>query len=115
MLDLADDLLVGAALRGDREAFAALVDRHRPRAQALARRTLGDAAEAEDVVQEAILRAYLALADLREPSRFGAWLSAIALNVARMRRRAERPLEPLDEAPARELEDEREGDGLDLL
>jgi RNA polymerase sigma factor (sigma-70 family) len=115
MLDLADELLVGAALRGDREAFGALVDRHRPRAQALARRTLGDAAEAEDVVQEAVLRAYLGLGDLRDPSRFGAWLGAIALNLARMRRRAARPLERLDEAPAREPESEEDADALELL
>jgi len=115
MFDLGDDLLVGAALRGDREAFGALVDRHGPRAQALARRTLGDAAEAEDVVQEAVLRAYLALDDLRDPSRFGAWLCGIALNLARMRRRAARPLEPLGEAPEAEVEEDEGGDALGLL
>src|SRR5919197_515276 len=47
MRDPADELLVAATLRGDRAAFARLVDRHRPRAHALARRLLGDAAEAE--------------------------------------------------------------------
>src|ERR687887_353319 len=114
MADLADEVLVGAALRGDRGAFARLVDRHRPRATGLARRLLRDAAEAEDVVQEAVLRAYLALGDLREPSRFGAWLCGIALNLARMRRRASRPLEPLDDAPAGELEEE-DADVLELL
>src|SRR2546423_944324 len=98
MGDLADELLVGAALRGDRAAFASLVDRHRARTHALARRLLGDAAEAEDVVQEAVLRAYLALDDLREPARFGAWLCGIALNLGRMRLRGARPVEPLDES-----------------
>src|SRR5919201_4151339 len=100
MGDPADELLVTEALHGDRAAFARLVDRHRPRAHALARRTVGDAAEAEDVVQEAVLRAYLALADLREPSRFGPWLCGISLNLARMRLRSARRFEPLDEAEA---------------
>src|SRR5690348_4990771 len=100
MADAADELLVAAALRGDRGAFARLVDRHRPRAQALARRLLGDAAEAEDVVQEAVLRAYLALRDLREPARFGAWLCGIALNLGRTRLRAAPRLEPLDDSVA---------------
>src|SRR5207237_2070060 len=112
---LADGLLVAAARRGDRAAFSVLVDRHRPRALALARRTVGDAAEAEDVVQEAVLRAYLSLADLREPPRFGAWLCGIALNLARMRRRAARPLEPLDETPAPELEEDGRDAALELL
>src|SRR3982751_727962 len=100
MADLADELLVAAARRGDRDAFGRLVDRHRPRALALARRLLGDAAEAEDVVQEAVLRAYLALRDLREPSRFGAWLCGIALNLARIRRRGARRLQRLGEGVA---------------
>src|SRR5690348_17965683 len=48
---------------------------------------LRDPVEAEDVVQEAILRAYLGLEQLREPARFGSWLCGIALNLARMRLR----------------------------
>ena len=51
------------------------------------RRMLRDPVEAEDVVQEAILRAYLGLEQLREPDRFGSWLCGIALNLARMRLR----------------------------
>src|SRR5436305_9863227 len=105
MADLADELLVAAARRGDRDAFGRLVDRHRPRTHALTRRLLGDAAEAEDVVQEAVLRAYLALRDLRDPARFGAWLCGIALNLGRMRLRGARRLEPLDETmPAAAVE-----------
>src|SRR5919201_2872869 len=115
MGDPADELLVTEALHGDRAAFARLVDRHRPRTHALARRLLGDAAEAEDVVQEAVLRAYLALGDLREPARFGAWLCGIALNLGRMRLRASRRVEPLDEhVPATAAEPEDDG-ALELL
>src|SRR5438105_1326539 len=115
MGDLADELLVAAALRGDRGAFARLVDRHRPRTHALTRRLLGDAAEAEDVVQEAVLRAYLALGDLREPARFGAWLCGIALNLGRMRLRGARRLEPLDESLAAAAAEPADDGALELL
>jgi RNA polymerase sigma factor (sigma-70 family) len=82
-----DAELVAAALAGDREAFGLLVDRHRPRATAVVRRMLGDA-EAEDVTQEALLRAHLDLRRLRNPDSFGGWLSGIAVNLAKMRLRA---------------------------
>ena len=58
--------------------------------------------DAEDLVQEALLRAYLGLSRLRDPDRFGAWLCGIALNLAKMRVRrgalearlvAERPMD----------------------
>ena len=79
--------LVEAALRGDPAAFAALVVPVRPRLSALVARVVG-ADEAEDVVQEALLRAYLGLSRLRDPDRFAAWLCGIGINVAKMRRRS---------------------------
>ncbi len=85
-----DAELVAASLDGDRGAFGILVDRWTPRVVALVRRMLGDVDEAEDVTQEAVLRAYLGLAALRRPTSFGGWLCGIALNVARMRVRQER-------------------------
>jgi RNA polymerase sigma-70 factor, ECF subfamily len=69
-----DTALVAQVLAGDKSAFAPLIDRHRPGAIGLARRLLGDPADAEDVVQEALLQAFLGLRDLRLPDRFGAWL-----------------------------------------
>ena len=95
-----DGELVAAVLGGDRSAFGALVDRHVGRATALAQRLLGSRAETEDVVQEAMLQAYLGLRELREPERFGAWFAAIAANLAKMRLRDTRgrlvPLDGLD-------------------
>ncbi len=85
MEERSDIELVAAARAGDRDAFAALVDRHYARARALARVFVGD--EGEDVVQEAVLQAFLGLEHLREPARFGAWLYGIAANLARMRLR----------------------------
>ena len=94
----------------DHEDFGAIVGRYRPRMRAVAFAILGDRDEAEDVVQEALLRGFLSLATLRRPDRVGAWLAAITANMARMRLR--RPREetlPLDvaapelEAPVEEL------------
>jgi RNA polymerase sigma factor (sigma-70 family) len=78
-----DTELVNAALAGDARAFAGLVERHVARTESVVRRLVGT--DVEDVVQEALLRAYLGLSRLREPERFGAWLCGIAVNVAKMR------------------------------
>jgi RNA polymerase sigma factor (sigma-70 family) len=65
--------------------FADEVEAARPAVTAVVARLVGD--EAEDVVQEAVLRAYLALSQLRERERFTSWLCGIALNVAKTRLR----------------------------
>ena len=75
--------LVDAALAGDPAAFAALVAPTRGRMIAVTARIVG-ADDAEDVVQEALIRAFLGLSRLREPERFDAWLTAVAVNVAKM-------------------------------
>lgn len=85
-----DAQLVRRSRLGDRDAFAELVERHAGRAAAAARRILRSREDAEDVVQEAILSSYLSLDRLREPSRFGPWLAAIAGNLAKMRLRQAR-------------------------
>lgn len=80
-----DDELVVAALAGDPAAFSVLVDRNRARVEAVAARMVGH--EAEDLVQETLLRAYLGLSQLRDPDRFSAWLCGIAVNLGKMRLR----------------------------
>ena len=75
--------LVQAALGGDPAAFAALVAPARSRMIAVTARIVG-ADDAEDIVQEALIRAFLGLSRLREPERFEAWLTAVAVNVAKM-------------------------------
>ena len=78
--------LVAAAAAGDPAAFAALVVRNRSRVEGVVRRLL-PRDEAEDVLQEALLRAYLGMSTLRDPDRFLGWLCGIAVNLARMRLR----------------------------
>lgn len=85
-----DAELVAATLNGDRAAFGLLVDRHRGRAVAVARGMLGAREDADDVVQEAVLQAFLGLKRLRGPDVFAPWLFGITANLARMRLRARR-------------------------
>jgi RNA polymerase sigma factor (sigma-70 family) len=91
----ADRAIVERVLAGDRDAFGILIGRHRNGAMRLAIRILRARADAEDVVQEALLHAFLDLAELREPDRFVAWLLGIVVNLAkgRLRLRREVPVE----------------------
>jgi RNA polymerase sigma-70 factor, ECF subfamily len=74
---------VARAIAGDRTAFRALYDRHRPAVHRLALAFAPlDADDAEDVVQDAFVRAFGAIAKLSQPRRFGPWLLAIARNRA---------------------------------
>ncbi|HET7093541.1 MAG TPA: bifunctional nuclease domain-containing protein [Thermomicrobiales bacterium] len=82
-----DSGLVAAAADGNTDAFAALLVRHRPLLLGVCRRALGDPALAEDAAQEAALQAYLNLARLQRPERFGSWLAGIGLNICHRLRR----------------------------
>ena len=73
----AERSLVARARKGDREAFRALVERHQGRALALARRLMRDDAEAEEVAQDAFLKAWSALPAFRAEASFGTWLHRI--------------------------------------
>jgi RNA polymerase sigma factor (sigma-70 family) len=87
-----DRELVAAAMRGDPAAFTALVVRSRGTVESVLERML-PRDEVEDLMQEALLRAYLGLSQLRDPERFASWLCGIAVNLAKMRlrRRAFQP------------------------
>jgi RNA polymerase sigma-70 factor (ECF subfamily) len=96
-----DDDLVRRYAGGDAAAARALTLRHAPRVLALARRLLGDPAEAEDVAQEAMLRLWRVAPDWRPgEAGVGAWLHRVATNLCldRLRRRRESGAEPPDRA-----------------
>lgn len=80
-----DSELVRAILAGDVEVFACLVDRHHERCLRIATHILGDGDDAEDVVQEAFVRAYRHLGGYRERDKFGAWMLRIVVNQCRSR------------------------------
>jgi RNA polymerase sigma factor (sigma-70 family) len=91
--DVPDDAaLVARTLAGEREVFGPLLLRYYPSVLRLCRRLLGASPASQDVAQEAALQAFLGLAQLHEPDRFGAWLHAIAANLARMALRRRRLL-----------------------
>lgn len=92
-----DSELVQQARAGSRAAFAELLTRHRPLALRLAARLLGGVWEAEDVLQDACVQAWLSLDRLRDPEKFGAWLCGTALNLAKMRLRARRQVYALED------------------
>lgn len=99
-----EENLVRQAARGDRDAFGSLAEKCRPWLLGLCLRLVRDRAAAEDLAQEALLRAFRDLGQLREPGRFRAWLSRIAVNACRMhlRRQLARPVEiagPCQPAP----------------
>jgi RNA polymerase sigma-70 factor (ECF subfamily) len=80
----ASDLsLVQLAQRGDTGAFDALVRRYQHKVVKLVMRYVRDPAEAEDIAQEAFLKAYRALPRFRGDSAFYTWLYRIAINTAK--------------------------------
>lgn len=82
--------LIRGTLRGRREDFAVLVERHQQALYAFVLRYLGDPDAAEDVVQTTFVRAYTALRTFRGDSSFKTWLHRIAINECRSRARKER-------------------------
>ncbi|GIW72110.1 MAG: hypothetical protein KatS3mg102_1652 [Planctomycetota bacterium] len=91
MAERAEDAeLVAACQRGDRAAFARLVERHLRLAGAAAYAVLGSYEEAADAVQEAFLKVQHRLGELREPQRFRSWLYGLVRTTALDRRRRQR-------------------------
>ncbi len=85
-------LFVLGARDGDRSAFEHLVRHSYDGLYSLARRILGDPSDAEDATQDALLRAWRDLPQLREPDRFEAWLSRMLVHTCydHLRRRKRR-------------------------
>ena len=101
MADQEDGELVRRAKGGDAEAFGGLVERHMRGVYALAYSFTQNHADADDLAQEAFLRAYRALGSFRERSSFRTWLYRIAANacINHLSRGAARP-ESLEEVAA---------------
>ena len=93
VVETPDEALIAAALAGDGASFDQLVARYYPVCLRFAWRQLGNRADAEEVVQDALLRAHGNLARCSQPDRFRSWLLSIVVNhcrswSARQRRRA---------------------------
>jgi RNA polymerase sigma-70 factor (ECF subfamily) len=84
-----DSQLIALSLRGDHAAFGVLVGRYQDRLYQTTYRLLGNAADAQDVVQDAFLSAYQSLHQFKGDARFFTWLYRIAVNSAISLRRRE--------------------------
>ena len=78
-----DGPLVRRVLEGETAAYAALVERYRDRLGRYAMRMLGNAADAEEALQDSFVRGYKSLHRCTDPDRFGAWLFGIMVNRCR--------------------------------
>jgi RNA polymerase sigma-70 factor, ECF subfamily len=101
-----DAELVRRALARDETALRAIMQANNRRLYRLARGILRNDGEAEDVVQEAYVRAFTHLESFRGDSSLSTWLSRIAMNEALGRLRRRRPSVELDSLPQGALEAE---------
>ncbi len=85
--EVPDAELLAAALQGDTDRFGQLCERHRARIWRVAA-SVADGAEADDIAQEAVVRAWQSLRRYRAEAPFAAWLTRIAANVAHDHRKS---------------------------
>jgi RNA polymerase sigma-70 factor (ECF subfamily) len=99
--DWSDEQVVERVLAGETALYELLMRRHNQRLYRVARAILRDDGEAEDVMQDAYVRAYQNLASFEGRAKFATWLTRIAVNeaLARSRRRARfQSIDPSDES-----------------
>jgi RNA polymerase sigma-70 factor, ECF subfamily len=103
---MSDRDLLQAARDGDQDAFGRLVEPHRSALLAHTYRMLGSVPDAEDAVQDALLRAWRGLSGFEGRSSLRSWLYTVATNVSlrQIERRPKRVL-PIDYAPAADPHD----------
>ena len=90
MIERTDRELVILARQGHTEAFGCLIDRYQTMAGRIALRLVAAQDIAQDLVQEAMLQAYLSLEDLKNEDSFRSWLYGIVLNVCKSYLRQEK-------------------------
>ena len=86
-VDDSDEALMARVARGDRQAYQRLARRHLPAMLGLARRILGNAADAEDVAQEAMLRVWTHAPRWQPLAAFRTWLTRVVVNLCLDRKR----------------------------
>lgn len=86
-MDDSDEALMARIAQGDQPAFRALSRRHLPAVVGIARRILGNAADAEDVAQEAMLRVWTNAPRWQPLAQFRTWLTRVVVNLCLDRKR----------------------------
>ena len=112
-----DAEIIDGVRAGNTRAYALLVDRHKDRALTLAHRLVGDHMEAEELVQDAFVKAFRNLGQFRGDARFGTWFYRILYNLCmtQLRRRSGLPqmLDISDDAALDALSVDSETPGVD--
>lgn len=98
MAEPSDQALVTAVLAGDADSFRAIVERYQSRIVNLAYHFVGNRGDAEDVAQEAFVKAYFSLSRFREGADLLPWLYKITTNTCFTLLKMRRPAVALDEA-----------------
>jgi RNA polymerase sigma-70 factor (ECF subfamily) len=107
--ELPESVAIRRAQQGDAEAFEDLYRRHKGRVYSLCLRMLGNAAEADDMTQEAFLQLFRKIHTFRGESAFSTWLHRLSVNVVLMHlRRKVLPQISLDET----IETDEPGEGV---
>ena len=96
-IDDPDADIVGRVIAGDTDLFEELVRRHGRRIYRSLLAIVGSAAEAEDAMQDAFLKAFEHLAEFKGRSKFSTWLVRISINTGLQRLRGRKDFESLDE------------------
>ncbi len=104
-----DSELIRRILTGDDDAFSFLMEKYKQQVHALAWRIVGDFHIAEEITQDAFLKAYSELKKLKEPQRFAGWLSVITRRCCfawlRKKRMWTESFEHLEESDCEKLDD----------
>jgi RNA polymerase sigma-70 factor (ECF subfamily) len=82
LTEQSDKDLVLRSIKGDAEAYGELVNRYQLEVRNLARAIVKDFQNAEDLAQDAFIKAYHSLSDLKEPEKFGGWICTILRHTA---------------------------------
>jgi len=106
-----DESVVRACQKGDKSAYAVLVKKHYRHVFALSLGVLGNAHDAEDVAQEAMLKGFLKIKKLKRAEQFEPWILRIAKNLCfdflrRQKRTREAAIEPATQTEHRTGENE---------
>ena len=114
-VEVSDAMAVERTLAGDRDAYRVLVERHSRTVYKMAYRIMGNAHDAEEVVQESFLRGYQKLKQFAGNANFGTWVYQIAANYAIDRIRQRNDEEARREGPGKAGEDSLEVDPLSQI
>ena len=116
MEPLSDTELIAKCIAGEVEVYQVLVDRYSSRIVNVAYMMIGDRHEAEDVAQDAFVRAYKALPKFQHKAKFSSWLYQIALNLCKdfLKSKA-RSIKKMDDEKLQALEKRMEGSVSQVL